>query len=67
MDETMSQTYGKMLKCDWCGTKIFLKERKASYESVPDGWKTLDKTKKDLCPDCASRYDGLIEKAFEKV
>ena len=50
---------GRMITCDYCKTKIFVKKY---YGPLKDWWHSGDK---DLCPECSTKYDGMIRKLFE--
>lgn len=70
----MSERIGKILKCDRCGTEVFLKyiapepiengiTRSGMFEKTPAGWSyTVPRSDiSALCPSCNKAYKKLID------
>lgn len=64
------QIAGKMITCDRCNKKVFLKLKEQGelndvdttwdkFEKKPDGWTNKIETG-DLCPTCTDKYTALI-------
>ena len=73
----MSSLEGKLLICDMCEEKVFLKyinervgdggySRTKIYQDAPEGWArvNLGEGLIDVCPECKKKFDKWIEEYF---
>ena len=76
--EIYMKVIGKEVTCDRCGERIMLKRTGKfdlngeytgveKYEELPDGWRYLCDSDKDLCPNCAKDYDRLMEEFYKVI
>lgn len=67
----MSEKIGKLLSCDRCGKKVFLRyintntydggySKVDNFEKQPEGW-VVGWGVGMLCPECHAKYDDLVD------